>query len=459
MESLKYRQDAFAGRFAIGEADITPSVGIYARNWGAATHDQAEGVHRPLMMQALVIGRQDEALDTTDVLVLLTADLGWWKNQSDERQLRNAILTETRLKPHQLLLCLSHTHAGPSICRDDADKPGGAYIAPYLERVKETAVKLILEGQQRLQPATLTGGYGVSDLATNRDLVQDGQYWVGYNPEAKADTTLLVGCIRDDVGKVLGTVVNYACHPTTLAHGNRLLSPDFVGAMREVVSTTTNAPCLFLQGASGELAPREQYIADTEVVDAHGRKLGYAVLATLESLLPNHTRLALTGSLTSGAPLAIWEYEPDPIATAFSGSVVNIEVNLKELPSLSEIQAEWEQCPDRVLKDRLWRKLNTRRAVGEGQTTQLEVWVWKLGDAWLVAQANEAYSDFQTALRAAYPGRAIGVVNIANGYIGYLPPAHAYNRDQYAVWQTPYERGSLEKLISGTLDALKSEAP
>src|SRR5690606_21470735 len=235
----------------------------------------------------------------------------------------------------------------------------GDYIAPYLERVKETAVKLILEGQQHLQPATLTWGYGVSDLATNRDLVQDDQYWVGYNPEAKADTTLLVGCVRNDEGRVLGTMVNYACHPTTLAQGNRLLSPDYVGAMREVVSTSTNAPCLFLQGASGELAPREQYVADTEVVDGHGRKLGYAVLATLESLLPNHTQLALTGSLTSGAPLAIWEYEPDKAETALSGRIVNITVDLKELPSLRDIQAEWAHCPDRVLKDRLWRKLNT----------------------------------------------------------------------------------------------------
>ena len=35
-------------RFAIAEADITPPAGIYHRMWGAATHDRAEGVHRPL---------------------------------------------------------------------------------------------------------------------------------------------------------------------------------------------------------------------------------------------------------------------------------------------------------------------------------------------------------------------------------------------------------------------------
>src|SRR6187431_2918014 len=34
--------------FAIAWADITPPVGIYHRMWGAAKHERATGVHRPL---------------------------------------------------------------------------------------------------------------------------------------------------------------------------------------------------------------------------------------------------------------------------------------------------------------------------------------------------------------------------------------------------------------------------
>jgi len=450
METRAYTQDAFSGRFAVGEADITPPVGIYARNWGAAQHDEAEGIHRPLVMQVLLMKEQTDS----GLLVMITADLGWWKNQTDERYVRHAILEAFDLQPHQLLLCLSHTHAGPSICRDDAHKPGGEYIAPYLEELKKTAIGLISSGLRRMKPAILNWTYGVCDLATHRDLPQGDTFLVGFNPDENADKTLLVGCIRDGAGVIQGTVVNYACHPTTLAHDNRLLSPDYVGAMREVVSAATQAPCLFLQGASGELAPREQYVGDTGVADSHGRQLGYAVLAALEALLPNHTQLSLSGTLTSGAPLAIWKYQAVEVASTLKGSIFEIEVDLKALPSLSETQAAWEACTDRVLKDRLWRKLNTRRAVGDGQTTLLQVWVWQLGSAFVIAQANEAYSDFQRAIRAAFPKRAIAVVNLANGYVGYLPPAATYDRDQYAVWQTPYERGSLEKLIMETIEAL-----
>ena len=59
-------------------------------------------------------------------------------------------------------------------------------------------------------------------------------------------------------------MVNYACHPTTLAWQNTLISPDYVGAMREVVGSRHDAPCLFLQGASGDVGPRVGFVGDTE---------------------------------------------------------------------------------------------------------------------------------------------------------------------------------------------------
>ena len=135
--------------------------------------------------------------------------------------------------------------------------------------------------------------------------------------------------------------------------------------------------------------------------------------------------------------------------------VIEVEVPLKDLPSAAEIEREWQDCEDRVLKDRLWRKLNTRRTLGDLSTTKLRIWVWELGDSMIIAQANEAYSLFQTALRAAFPGKAISVINIANGYVGYLPPESYYDQDMYSIWQTPYDKGALEALIGQTITAIK----
>ena len=34
--------------------------------------------------------------------------------------------------------------------------------------------------------------------------------------------------------KIIATMVNYACHPVSLGGGNKMISPDYYGAMREV---------------------------------------------------------------------------------------------------------------------------------------------------------------------------------------------------------------------------------
>lgn len=443
--------NTFSGRFSVATADITPPLSIYARNWGASLHDGAEAVHKPLLMQCFLIKSVDN-----DLLVWFTADLGWWKNSLDEQNLRNHILKKLNLREEQVLFCLSHTHAGPSICSTDKDKPGGGLIGPYLAFLADTAVRLCREAMSDMKNGTLTWGYGTCDLAAKRDYFVDGEYLIGYNPLEKADNTLLVGVVRDKDGGFLATLVNYACHPTTFAHENKLLSPDYIGSMREVVEEYTGCPCLFLQGASGDLAPKHQYVADPAIVDGHGRRLGHAVIATIESVPQNDFHLVFEGSLISGAPLALWKprkKEPDYRMTAM---VLRIEVNYKELPALEELTQEYEQCENRVLKDRLWRKMNTQKVIGEKKNDTIPIWIWKLGKSIVVAQANEAYSVIQERLRAAFPNQNISFINIANGYVGYLPPADLYDKDMYAVWQTPYAKGSLEKVIDQTIQAIQT---
>src|SRR5205823_1797506 len=117
----------------------------------------------------------------------------------------------------------------------------------------------------------------------------------GFNPGGPADDTILVARVTAERGALLGTLVNYACHPTTLAWENTQISPDYPGALREVVENATGAPCVFLQGASGDLGPREGFVADPAVADRNGRQLGYAALAALEALPPAGTRFRFKG--------------------------------------------------------------------------------------------------------------------------------------------------------------------
>src|SRR6202011_2606069 len=129
-------------------------------------------------------------------------------------------------------------------------------------------------------------------LAAHRDYWDADlkQYVCGYNPAGPADDTVVVARITAASGGTIATVVNYACHPTTLAWDNTSISPDYVGAMREVIEQATGSPCVFLQGASGDLGPREGFVGDWNVADRNGRQLGYAVLSALEALPSPGTR-------------------------------------------------------------------------------------------------------------------------------------------------------------------------
>jgi hypothetical protein len=447
------KKPSFSGIIGVSQTDITPPTGIYARSWGAATHEVAAGVHRPLMLTCTTFQSSREEKP----LVLIGADLGWWKSKEDELFLRQGILEMQGLEPSQLMFCLSHTHAGPSLFREDSTKPGGQFIEPYLREIRDKAIAAIKKALSSATSATLTWNYGKCDLATNRDLPEHGseRLLVAYNPSAEADDTLLVGRITDSQNQLLGTIVNYACHPTTLAWDNQLISPDYIGAMRETVETRTQAPCLFLQGASGELAPKKQYVGDVAVADAYGRQLGYAALSALEGMPPAKSQLIFKGAVESGAPLGIWEttdYEP---SNHCSAEMIQVEFPLKELLTLAEIEKEWEACEDNVVKERLWRKRGIRKTVGDGATSAMPLWVWKLGDSFLIGQPNETYSLFQKTLREKLSPHAVSVINIVNGYAGYLPPQDYYSKDMYAVWQTPFAQGSLEMLIAVSVETAK----
>jgi hypothetical protein len=450
---LSYSLPGFAGRIGIARADITPEPDFPLRNWGAALHSNAVGIHRPLTATALTL--QQPPHDTP--LVLLTLDLGWWLSYKDEWYLRGYLLESLDLDPAHLMVSLTHTHAGPSLWRGDPQGDNGSRVTAYLDGLRQMTQRCIETALSTADIATLDWAFGHCGLAQNRDFADPAapRFLCGYNPDAFADDTLLVGRVTGQNGARRATLVNYACHPTTLAWENRLISPDYVGAMREIVEThTEGAPCLFLQGASGELAPREQYTADTGIADVHGRQLGYSVLSILEGMLPPQTALHYQGFMESGAPLAIWGRTADTVGTGLNAQCIAVEMPLKKLPTWAEMEAQIRVCTDNAQKMRLLRKRLICEGVGEDATVQMPVWVWNIGNCVIIGQPNEAYSDLQRTLRLQFPQKTIVVMNVVNGHYGYLPPATLYTEDIYSVWQTPFATGSLERLIASCASAI-----
>lgn len=443
-----------ACRFGVAQCDVTPPAGIYFRNWGAATRDTPAGVHRPFYAAALTVREGDE-----DPLVLISLDGGWWQASADEWYVRGAVVEALGIDPARVMINLSHTHAGPSLVLENEQRPGGEFIRPYLESLRTKLVATVREALYKETQGELRWAVGHSDLATNRSLRDPAgdRFVTGFNPKGSADDTVLVGRVTTDDGTVIGTLLNYACHPTTLAWDNVLLSPDYIGAARTVMEDATGgAPCLFLLGACGELAPAHQYVGDVDVADGHGRRLGHAAVAALESMLPTGQDLAFDGIVESGAPLGVW-LPRDTAAPAKDVAAIQLELPLPikpDYPPLADILAELAEAKEGFAIERLHRKARLRRSLGDGDTYAFSTWAWKVGDVIFLGWPGEAFSSIQQDLRAAYPDLAIVVMNVVNGTIGYLPPAQLYDEDMYEVWQTPLERGCLEALDGACRDAI-----
>ena len=447
---------AFSGAVGLARTDITPPVGIFCRNWGAAVHDTAQGVHRPLFLTALAI----RGAAGCEPLVLLDTDLGWWATRAFERAFRGRVAAALGLSKERLLSCVTHTHSAPPLCEPEPQWEGGDLLAAYLVTLEKKMVETARAAIANLASATIEWNHGRSSLAANRDLPDPAppagpRLVCGFNPTNAADDTLVVGRITSAAGAPLATIANYACHPTTLAWDNDLVSPDFVGEMRSTIERDGAGLGLFLQGASGELAPRYQYVGDPAVADSHGRELAHAVLAAVHAMEPPGQQLVFDRVVESGAPLATWRREPRP-ATSMMQSLAAmrraVDLPLKDWPSAAELAAQFAACTDRPIAERIRRKLRIREALGDGKTFPLEVWGWRIGEAVLLGTMAEAYSCIQQNVRAAFPDRAVVWLNLVNGSVGYLPPEPLYDVEIYQVWQTPFDRGSLEMLEAAAID-------
>jgi hypothetical protein len=446
----------------VATRDVTPPVGIYARSWGAATHDTAEGVHRPFAATAAVLGPLEGDGPT---LALVAVDLGWFQYVPDEQKLRAAILDRTGLDNASLLINMSHTHSGANVNSQLTEKPGSELIEPYIEHLTDELGAAILEARESATPAWVTYGTGRCALATNRDLWDAAaeRFACGFNPDVPADDTLLVARVTRETGEVIATLFNYACHPTTLAWENRLLSPDYIGAAREVLEQAFAAPALFLHGASGDLAPRDNYVGDASVADRNGRQLGYAAAAAIEGLPPAGTRFVYAGIVASGANLGAWEYQPCDEAQRQASEQLAAHVSPVELQRKEDIgvvESASGAAPDSVQeREKALRRRFLAEALGEGPVFEMPLWIWRLGGALLVAVPNEPYSVFQVELRRRLPGTPLLVLGTTNRTMGYLSPAETYGTGLYQEQQSPFAPGCLEQTIDVAVGALEKLRP
>jgi hypothetical protein len=280
----------------------------------------------------------------------------------------------------------------------------------------------------------------------------------------------MVGRVTDSAGKISAVIVNYGCHPTSLAWDNSLISPDYVGALRETVEQATGATCIFLLGACGDLGPRQGFVGDTAVADRNGRQVAYAALSALESMDPPLTDFVYTGPVVSGATLGTWAPQAQSrqrlaAATEIAGGGFHIDLAIRERPDRTQLEqelAEWNAKSDvahaqgdlatasdaRAYAERARRWIARLDDLPEGESFPMQFSVHRLGDAFWVTCGGEPYNILQVELRRRFPDFPIFISPVSGDLqVAYLLPKDRYGKGLYQEEPSILAQGCLEGLI------------
>jgi neutral ceramidase len=402
----------------VATADLTPNPGFML--WGYSNRTgPATGTLDPLMAKAVVLKVGEESA------AIVTLDLGRVPEPNVIERIRARTKAECGVA--NLFITASHTHSAPTM----ESTPGNPN--EFSDRVGEKISDIIVKAARSAVPVQIGVGRGSADLAHNRRrYLPDGRVAMQWrNAEREktepVDKEFAVIRLNQADGKPLAVLFHYACHPVVLGPDNLQYSADFVGAACKTVTDDLNAPCLFLQGACGNLNP---YVDKTPLdqggvseMQKMGRTLGELLLAT--------TRTTKTDA--SAAPSLKFDAQIIPIRTRWD----------IQAPEVREVLSKaygprFDNYITTTIKNNIVPCTLTTLLVNDNLA--------------LVGMPGEIFVEFQTELKRRSPVRDTFLVGYTNGYHAYFPTIRDAAAGGYGGKTATYvEPGAGERLTDAAL--------
>jgi hypothetical protein len=213
--------------------DITPPTGYAMWGYAARRDAPSTGVMDRLQARALVLEVGEKRM------ALVSLDLGRAPTRASTAAIQERVKKSANVET--LFLVASHTHHGPVIEIDTWPTPKTSYVRELEAKLGD----VVVEAAKKLRPARL--GVARKEAALNRNRHSK-------RADKPVDRELLVLRVEDDKGEVIAHAVNFAAHPTMIPAKKLEFSADYVGVLCAAVEKATKAPCLFLQGAAGDLS-------------------------------------------------------------------------------------------------------------------------------------------------------------------------------------------------------------
>jgi hypothetical protein len=465
-------------RAGTGRALITPPVGMPMGGWSNALHERSAANDGDLTTTVLLVTDDREAVAIAELDLCLLTDA-----QADA--MRDAVAAATGIGREAVRVTATHNHSAPvtgELTGAGWMREGIETVEPYMAMVTEQLAGAAREAWAGLVPVSLGHGQGSSPLAVNRRVaLPGGGIRVGHAWDGPVDHTVRVARLDGDggdAGDAVATVVHYSAHPTVMAGGNRSVSPDYPGPVRQVVEGALGGRCLFLQGTPGDIGPVETFVDTLEPAHRLGAMLGHAAAATALRSSADPHRQRVAESQDPSTWLAFYEYEPPPPTDA----TVRVATRIAHMPvrpdlgdpialrqAHAQLRTELEEALERGAHDFDIRELRVRtkgaamraeraEALAGMDAYSLEVHGARIGPLAFVGVPLEPFIELGRAIDAGSPFPMTFVSGYTNGYRNYLPTEAEHARGGYEVDISAFRPEAASLFVETSLAVLRDLA-
>lgn len=389
---------AFRAGFA--EVDITPPLGTPKQ--GANSRTVASSILDPLYCRAAVfeLGAERFAILQLDTALILAGETA---------AIRAKISKDHGFPGERVMVAATHNHAGPALINEGLPRDE-KYVATMVEKCANALGRAL---QARTEAESGWGAAFQFGVAFNRRVVmRDGTvrtHGSFKDPNALAfegpiDPEVGVYAVRAKGGRILGALVNFACHPT--AHWNDgVISAGFPGVAARLLKQKGVPVAMFLQGAAGNMHSQDPRGFPEKSMEEIGRTLADDASRAMAAVKWAAPALLSARSRTLALPFRTL-------------TDADLRGNGKGMQRFGE-------------KGYYDRKIPELLEYMKKGTDEGEVQVFRVDDVAFASQPSESFVEHGLRIKeGAWPVRA-WVVCYANGMLGYLPHEEAFKRGGY----------------------------
>jgi neutral ceramidase len=227
-------------------------------------------------------------------------------------------------------------------------------------------------------------------------------------------------------GQPIAIVANFATHPVSQGGRMRTVSTDYPGQASAIVTQLTEAPCLFLQGACGNI---------NSIIMQHshepprtlGTRLGCDIVRLWETIDVKPVSSLGVMSRTVSLPRKDWgsESEAGKVATELRRQLED----LREAEEPNQGRIYWAE----TRLSRVEAALDSWRSGSPLPELPIELQALHLDDFAYVTAPAEVFNQIGSEIKEHSPFSDTFFVGYSNGSIGYIPVAAAYPEGGYEV--------------------------